>query len=93
MSLVSLLKDMGSRQDVVEGSTSGTARGLHLEGLGLFLNERDLGVCSFLDSFIEYVKDGLKHVRVKFYIQGSEPGKQGTVHAEVKEVRRGGDLV
>lgn len=48
----------------------------------------------FLDSFIEYVKDGLKHVRVKFYIQGSETGKQGTVHAEVKEVRRGwGDMV
>ncbi|XP_055272898.1 mitochondrial import inner membrane translocase subunit Tim21 [Moschus berezovskii] len=36
-------------------------------------------------SFIEYVKDGLKHMRVKFYIQGSEPGKQGTVHLEVKE--------
>ncbi|XP_023611384.1 mitochondrial import inner membrane translocase subunit Tim21 isoform X2 [Myotis lucifugus] len=36
-------------------------------------------------SFIEYVKDGLKHVRVKFYIQGSEPGKQGTVHAENPE--------
>lgn len=25
-------------------------------------------------------------MRVKFYIQGSEPGKQGTVHLEVKEV-------
>ncbi|XP_053427926.1 mitochondrial import inner membrane translocase subunit Tim21 [Nycticebus coucang] len=36
-------------------------------------------------SFIEYVKDGLKHTRVKFYIEGSEPGKQGTVHVEVKE--------
>lgn len=46
----------------------------------------------FPGSFIEYVKDGLKHMRVKFYIQGSEPGKQGTVHLEVKEVwgpRRG----
>lgn len=44
-------------------------------------------MCShFFDSFIEYVKDGLKHMRVKFYIQGSEPGKQGTVHLEVKEV-------
>lgn len=40
----------------------------------------------FFDSFVEYVKDGLKHMRVKFYIQGSEPGKQGTVHLEVKEV-------
>lgn len=40
----------------------------------------------FPDSFIEYAKDGLKHMRVKFYIQGSEPGKQGTVHLEVKEV-------
>nr|XP_031297608.1 mitochondrial import inner membrane translocase subunit Tim21 isoform X1 [Camelus dromedarius] len=38
-------------------------------------------------SFVEYVKDGLKHMRVKFYIQGPEPGKQGTVHLEVKEVR------
>ncbi|XP_008072124.1 mitochondrial import inner membrane translocase subunit Tim21 [Carlito syrichta] len=36
-------------------------------------------------SFIEYVKDGLKYLRVKFYIEGSEPGKQGTVHVEVKE--------
>ncbi|KAM4841217.1 mitochondrial import inner membrane translocase subunit Tim21 [Thomomys bottae] len=36
-------------------------------------------------SFIEYVKDGLKHMRLKFYIEGSEPGKQGTVHVEVKE--------
>lgn len=44
----------------------------------------------FLDSFIEYKKDGLKHMRVKFYIQGSEPGKQGTVHLEVKEVSRVG---
>ena len=44
----------------------------------------------FLDSFIEYMKDGLKHMRVKFYIQGSEPGKQGTVHLEVKEVSRVG---
>ena len=44
----------------------------------------------FLDSFIEYTKDGLKHMRVTFYIQGSEPGKQGTVHLEVKEVSRVG---
>ncbi|XP_034373601.1 mitochondrial import inner membrane translocase subunit Tim21 [Arvicanthis niloticus] len=36
-------------------------------------------------SFVEYVNDGLKRIRVKFYIQGSEPGKQGTVHAEVEE--------
>ncbi|XP_040840703.1 mitochondrial import inner membrane translocase subunit Tim21 isoform X1 [Ochotona curzoniae] len=42
-------------------------------------------------SFIEYVKDGLKHMRVKFYIEGSEPGKQGTVHAEVKENPKTGD--
>ncbi|NXN91213.1 TIM21 translocase, partial [Rhinopomastus cyanomelas] len=38
-----------------------------------------------LVSHIEYVKDGLKHMRVKFYIEGSETGKQGTVHVEVKE--------
>ncbi|NXL10699.1 TIM21 translocase, partial [Mesembrinibis cayennensis] len=36
-------------------------------------------------SHIEYVKDGLKHMRLKFYIEGSEPGKKGTVHVEVKE--------
>eukprot|EP00069_Balaena_mysticetus_P004100 bmy_17044T0 len=42
-------------------------------------------------SFIEYVKDGLKHMRVKFYIQGSEPGKQGTVHLEVRENPESGE--
>ncbi|XP_006064709.1 mitochondrial import inner membrane translocase subunit Tim21 isoform X2 [Bubalus bubalis] len=42
-------------------------------------------------SFIEYMKDGLKHMRVKFYIQGSEPGKQGTVHLEVKENPESGE--
>lgn len=42
-------------------------------------------------SFIEYKKDGLKHMRVKFYIQGSEPGKQGTVHLEVKENPESGE--
>ncbi|KFQ78003.1 Mitochondrial import inner membrane translocase subunit Tim21, partial [Phoenicopterus ruber ruber] len=36
-------------------------------------------------SHIEYVKDGLKYMRLKFYIEGSEPGKRGTVHVEVKE--------
>ena len=35
--------------------------------------------------FSEYVNNGLKRIRVKFYIEGSEPGKQGTVHAEVEE--------
>ncbi|XP_073187867.1 mitochondrial import inner membrane translocase subunit Tim21 isoform X3 [Lepidochelys kempii] len=38
-----------------------------------------------LVSHIEYVKDGLKYMRLKFYIEGSERGKQGTVHVEVKE--------
>ncbi|XP_013217897.2 mitochondrial import inner membrane translocase subunit Tim21 isoform X2 [Ictidomys tridecemlineatus] len=42
-------------------------------------------------SFIEYVRDGLKHLRVKFYIEGSEPGKQGTVFAEVRQNPEGGD--
>uniref|UniRef100_A0A673V783 Mitochondrial import inner membrane translocase subunit Tim21 n=1 Tax=Suricata suricatta TaxID=37032 RepID=A0A673V783_SURSU len=42
-------------------------------------------------SFIEFSKDGLKHMRVKFYIQGSEPGKQGTVHLEVKENPESGE--
>ncbi|KAM6318407.1 mitochondrial import inner membrane translocase subunit Tim21 [Aegotheles albertisi] len=36
-------------------------------------------------SHIEYVKDGLKYMRLKFYIEGSESGKRGTVHVEVKE--------
>lgn len=38
-----------------------------------------------LVSEIEYVKNGLKYMRLKFYIEGSERGKQGTVHVEVKE--------
>ncbi|KFP31390.1 Mitochondrial import inner membrane translocase subunit Tim21, partial [Colius striatus] len=38
-----------------------------------------------LVSHIEYVKDGLKHMRLKFYIEGSETGKRGTAHVEVKE--------
>ncbi|KAF7245223.1 Mitochondrial import inner membrane translocase subunit Tim21 [Varanus komodoensis] len=38
-----------------------------------------------LVSHIEYVKDGLKYMRLKFYIEGLEKGKQGTVHLEVKE--------
>ncbi|MBN3304032.1 TIM21 translocase, partial [Amia calva] len=36
-------------------------------------------------SHVEYMKDGLKHMRLKFYIEGSEPRVQGTVHSEVKE--------
>ncbi|KAM5222388.1 mitochondrial import inner membrane translocase subunit Tim21 [Ctenodactylus gundi] len=42
-------------------------------------------------SFIEYVKDGTKHTRVKFYIEGSEPGKRGTVYAEVKKNPESGE--
>ncbi|KAM7390572.1 hypothetical protein PAMA_008644 [Pampus argenteus] len=37
-------------------------------------------------SHLEYLKDGLKHMRLKFYIEGSEPGLKGTVHSESKEV-------
>uniref|UniRef100_A0A8C1XUM5 Mitochondrial import inner membrane translocase subunit Tim21 n=1 Tax=Cyprinus carpio TaxID=7962 RepID=A0A8C1XUM5_CYPCA len=33
----------------------------------------------------EYMKDGLKYMRLKFYIEGSEPGLRGTVHSESKE--------
>ncbi|XP_077592196.1 mitochondrial import inner membrane translocase subunit Tim21 [Stigmatopora nigra] len=33
----------------------------------------------------EYLKDGLKHMRLKFYIEGAEPGVKGTVHSESKE--------
>nr|XP_033790179.1 mitochondrial import inner membrane translocase subunit Tim21 [Geotrypetes seraphini] len=36
-------------------------------------------------SHSEYVKDGLKYMRVKFYIEGSESRIQGTVHVEVKQ--------
>ncbi|OCT76584.1 hypothetical protein XELAEV_18031787mg [Xenopus laevis] len=36
-------------------------------------------------SHMEFVKDGIKCMRLKFYIEGSEPRKQGTVHIEVKE--------
>lgn len=35
-------------------------------------------------SFVEYV-NRLKCVPVKFYVEDSEPGEQGTVHAEVEE--------
>ncbi|XP_075824242.1 mitochondrial import inner membrane translocase subunit Tim21 [Microtus pennsylvanicus] len=43
-------------------------------------------------SFVEYVKNGLKRIRVKFYIEGSEPGRQGTVHAEVEENPQSGQF-
>ncbi|KAF4075821.1 hypothetical protein AMELA_G00223240 [Ameiurus melas] len=36
-------------------------------------------------SHIEYIKDGQKHMRLKFYIEGSEPGLRGTVHSESQE--------
>uniref|UniRef100_A0A8C1TUE1 Mitochondrial import inner membrane translocase subunit Tim21 n=1 Tax=Cyprinus carpio TaxID=7962 RepID=A0A8C1TUE1_CYPCA len=36
-------------------------------------------------SHVEYMKDGLKYMRLKFYIEGSEPGLRGTVHSESKE--------
>ncbi|XP_028290475.1 mitochondrial import inner membrane translocase subunit Tim21 [Gouania willdenowi] len=36
-------------------------------------------------SHMEYMKDGMKHMRLKFYIEGSEPGLKGTVHSESKE--------
>ncbi|NXI51044.1 TIM21 translocase, partial [Chloroceryle aenea] len=38
-----------------------------------------------LVSHIEYIKDGLKYMRLRFYIEGTETGKRGTVHVEVKE--------
>ncbi|XP_029553372.1 mitochondrial import inner membrane translocase subunit Tim21 [Salmo trutta] len=43
-------------------------------------------------SHVEYMKDGLKHMRLKFYIQGEEPGRQGTVHTESKENPETGKL-
>lgn len=38
-------------------------------------------------SHVEYVKDGINHMRMKFYIEGSR--RKGTVHLEVKEDDRG----
>lgn len=35
---------------------------------------------------MEYIKDGVKHMQLKFYIEGSEPGLKGIVHSESKEV-------
>ncbi|XP_048386107.2 mitochondrial import inner membrane translocase subunit Tim21-like [Stegostoma tigrinum] len=35
-------------------------------------------------SHVEYMKDGVKHIQLKFYIQGTEPIK-GTVHLDAKE--------
>ncbi|XP_078073265.1 mitochondrial import inner membrane translocase subunit Tim21 isoform X3 [Mustelus asterias] len=35
-------------------------------------------------SHVEYVKDGVKHIQLKFYIEGSEPIK-GIVHLDAKE--------
>lgn len=35
---------------------------------------------------MEYIKHGLKHMQLEFYIKGSEPGLEGTVHVESKEV-------
>ncbi|XP_061614625.1 mitochondrial import inner membrane translocase subunit Tim21-like isoform X1 [Phyllopteryx taeniolatus] len=42
-------------------------------------------------SHMEYLKDGLKHMRLKFYIEGSEPGLKGTVHSESKENPESGE--
>ncbi|XP_061820742.1 mitochondrial import inner membrane translocase subunit Tim21 [Nerophis lumbriciformis] len=36
-------------------------------------------------SHSEFLKEGIKHMRLKFYIEGSEPGLKGTVHSESKE--------
>ncbi|XP_076868955.1 mitochondrial import inner membrane translocase subunit Tim21 isoform X2 [Brachyhypopomus gauderio] len=36
-------------------------------------------------SHVEYLKNGQKHMRLKFYIEGSEPGLHGTVHSETKQ--------
>lgn len=33
----------------------------------------------------EFLKDGVKHLRLKFYVEGSEPGRKGTVHTESRE--------
>ncbi|XP_076014191.1 mitochondrial import inner membrane translocase subunit Tim21 [Genypterus blacodes] len=38
-----------------------------------------------VSSHLEQLKDGLKVLRLKFYIEGSEPGRKGTVHSESKE--------
>lgn len=35
---------------------------------------------------MEFMRDGIKHMQIKFYIEGAEPGLKGTVHSESKEV-------
>ncbi|NXF91859.1 TIM21 translocase, partial [Eubucco bourcierii] len=45
-----------------------------------------------LVSHVEYMKDGLRHMRLRFYIEGSDTSKRGTVHVEVKENPEGGRL-
>ncbi|NXP83341.1 TIM21 translocase, partial [Ramphastos sulfuratus] len=45
-----------------------------------------------LVSHVEYMKDGLKHMRLRFYIEGSDTSKRGTVHVEVRENPEGGRL-
>lgn len=48
----------------------------------------EMNLCKpvIFSSHIEYMKDGQKHMRLKFYIEGSEPGLRGTVHSESQEV-------
>jgi len=33
------------------------------------------------------MKGGIKYMRLKFYVEGSEPGLRGIVHSESKEVQ------
>ncbi|CAM9701116.1 mitochondrial import inner membrane translocase subunit Tim21 [Lampetra fluviatilis] len=40
-------------------------------------------------SHLEFEQEGVKHMRVKFYISGSEPMAKGTVHAEVVQTPKG----
>lgn len=50
------------------------------------LVQKQVGNVCFPVSHHEFMKDGLKHMRLKFYIEGSEPGLKGTVHSESKQV-------
>lgn len=94
--LYTLFKELfsSSSPNIIYGKALGKCR-IHPEVIGVFGEPvKGYGEMSRRGrrqhvSFVKYVNNGLKRVRVKFYIKGSEPGKQGTVHAEVEEVNPG----
>ncbi|XP_052011557.1 mitochondrial import inner membrane translocase subunit Tim21 isoform X2 [Apodemus sylvaticus] len=94
--LYTIIKELfsSSSPNIIYGKALGKCR-IHPEVIGVFGEPvKGFGEMSRRGrrqhvSFVAYVNNGLKRIRVKFYIKGSEPGKQGTVHAEVEEVNPG----